>query len=572
MPQRHLAAWPRELPKSLQPPRTSVWANLEISARRYPEKPGFICYGNALTFARLEGEAQKLAGFLQRKCGVAKGDRVLLFAQNSLDFVIAYYAILRADAVVVPINPMNLTRELRHYLADSGAKTAIVAQELWPQAAPLAADGTLAHAIVAAYVNYLEKPGDFRVPDAFKLPRQPIAGPDVTLWSDALAQDLAPSPHTAGPDDLACMPYTSGTTGEPKGCMHTHRSMMHTLVGGCEWFRTLPETVYLAVLPFFHVTGMQGSMNGPIYTGSTVVLLPRWDREAAAELIRRYRVQAWSLIPTMVVDLLASPDAASFDLSSLQRMNGGGAAMPEAIATKLQQDHGIAFVEGYGLTETMAPSHINPPDRPKKQCLGIPIFDTDSRVVDPTTLEELPAGEVGEIVTSGPQVFAGYWGNPQATAEAFFERDGRRWFRTGDLGRVDDEGYFFMVDRLKRMINASGMKVWPAEVESQLYAHPDILEACVIGAKDARRGETPKALVVLKPGRRGEASAERIIEWARSRMAAYKAPTIVEFVDSLPKSATGKIQWRVLQERENARPSDAAPERRGGQPLARRSP
>jgi fatty-acyl-CoA synthase len=333
--------------------------------------------------------------------------------------------------------------------------------------------------------------------------------------------------------------------------MHTHRSMMHTLVGGGEWFRTVPELTYLGVLPYFHVTGMQNSMNGPIYMGSTVVLLPRWDREVAAALIARHKVQAWTLIPTMVVDLLASPNAASFDLSSLQRMSGGGAAMPEAIATRLQQMLGIVFVEGYGLTETMAPTHINPPDRPKKQCLGIPIFDTESRVVDPATLEELPAGEVGEIVASGPQLFRGYWGKPQATADVFFEKDGRRWFRTGDLGRVDEEGYFFIVDRLKRMINASGLKVWPAEVESILYAHPDVQEACVISAKDSRRGETVKALIVPKAARRGDVDAEDVIGWARGKMAAYKVPAIVEFVDSLPKTATGKIQWRLLQEREN---------------------
>ncbi|HEX6634462.1 MAG TPA: long-chain fatty acid--CoA ligase [Usitatibacter sp.] len=553
MTTRHLAAWPRELPRSLTPPQTSVWENLEISARRYPDKPAFVCYGNALTFAEVRREAEKLAGFLQRRCGVAKGDRVLLLAQNSFQFVVAYYAILRADAVVVPLNPMNLTQELRQYAKDCGAATAIVAQELWPHAAPLAAEGTLAHAIVAAYSDYLPVPTDLRMAEAFKLARQPLAAPKVTLWHDAIAENLAPSKHTARPDDLACMPYTSGTTGEPKGCMHTHRSMMHTLVAGGEWFRTVPETVYLAVLPFFHVTGMQGSMNGPIYMGNTVVLLPRWDREVAAELIRRHRVQAWSLIPTMVVDLLASPNAASFDLSSLQRMTGGGAAMPEAVATRLQRTCGVTFVEGYGLTETMAPTHINPPEQPKKQCLGIPIFDTDSIVVDPATLQELAPGEVGEIATSGPQLFLGYWGKPKATAEAFFERHGRRYFRTGDLGRVDDEGYFFIVDRLKRMINASGMKVWPAEVETLLYAHPDIQEACVIAARDARRGETPKAVVVLKPERRGHASAEQIMAWARDRMAAYKAPTIVEFVDTLPKTATGKLQWRALQERENAK-------------------
>jgi len=298
---------------------------------------------------------------------------------------------------------------------------------------------------------------------------------------------------------------------------------------------------------------MQNSMNGPVYMGSTVVMLPRWDREVAGELIKRHRAQAWTLIPTMVVDLLASPNAASFDLSSVRRMTGGGAAMPEAIATRLKELCGISFVEGYGLTETMAPSHINPPDRPKKQCLGIPICDTEAMVVDPDTLQELPAGAVGEIVASGPQNFQGYWGKPKATADAFFERGGKKFFRTGDLGRVDEDGYFFLVDRLKRMINAAGLKVWPAEVETLLYGHPDIQEACVVGVKDERRGEAVKAFVVLKPARRGQVSAEDVIAWARTKMAAYKVPNIVAFEESLPKSATGKILWRALQERE-ARP------------------
>jgi fatty-acyl-CoA synthase len=198
----------------------------------------------------------------------------------------------------------------------------------------------------------------------------------------------------------------------------------------------------------------------------------------------------------------------------------------------------------------MAPTHINPPDRPKKQCLGIPIVDTVSMVVDPTTLQELAVGEVGEIVASGPQIFQGYWGKPKATADAFFERGGKKFFRTGDLGRVDEEGYFFLVDRLKRMINAAGLKVWPAEVEAMLYGHPDIQEACVVGVKDARRGEAVKAFVVLKPARRGQVSADDVIAWARTKMAAYKVPNIVAFEESLPKSATGKILWRALQERE----------------------
>ncbi|HUL56545.1 MAG TPA: long-chain fatty acid--CoA ligase [Usitatibacter sp.] len=544
------AVWPQYVPRHLTLPQTSIWYNLEVSSKRQASKPAFICYGNAITYAELKLEVDKLAGFLEKRCGVAKGDRVLLYAQNSIQFVIAYYAILRANAVVVPVNPMNLTAELRRIVADCGAKVAVAAQELWPQAAPLAEDGTFEHSIVAAYVDYLPRPTDLNVPDAFKLPRQPIRGRGVTLWSDAMDANLMPGEHTVGPDDLCCMPYTSGTTGEPKGCMHTHRSVMHTCVASMEWFRSLPEVTYLAVLPYFHVTGMQNAMNSPIYMGGTVVMLPRWDREAAGVLISRYRIQAWTLIPTMVVDLLASPNAASFDLSSIQRMSGGGAAMPEAVATKLQEICGITFVEGYGLSETMAPTHVNPPDRAKKQCLGIPICDTESIVIDPFTLEELPDGQVGEIAVSGPQVFLGYWGKPQATEDAFFERAGRKWFRTGDLGRRDEEGYYFLVDRLKRMINASGLKVWPAEVESTLYGHPDIQEACVVAAKDPRRGETVKAYVVLKAARRGQVSAEEIIAWSRTKMAAYKAPTVVSFEESLPKSATGKIQWRMLQERE----------------------
>ncbi len=325
-----------------------------------------------------------------------------------------------------------------------------------------------------------------KVPDFVKAPRQSFADAGVTPWCDMLAANAHPGPIEVGPDDLCVMPYTSGTTGHPKGCMHTHRTVMHTLMAGYQWFGIQQDAVYLAVLPFFHVTGMQGSMSGPLQSGATVVLLPRWDREAAAQCIARYGVTSWTAIPTMIIDFLMNPNLGNYDLSSITRMSGGGAAMPEAIAQKLL-DMGITYVEGYGLSETIAPSHINPPDRAKKQCLGIPIFDVESMVVDPNDFKELPSGEVGEILTRGPQVFKGYWNNPEATRNAFVELDGKHWFRTGDLAYVDEDGYFFMVDRLKRMINASGFKVWPAEVEALMYQHPAIQEACVIGEGPASR-------------------------------------------------------------------------------------
>jgi fatty-acyl-CoA synthase len=325
-----------------------------------------------------------------------------------------------------------------------------------------------------------------------------------------------------------------------------------------QWFNTHQDSTTLSVLPFFHVTGMQGSMSGPLYHGSTMVILPRWDREVVAQCIARYRIATLQLISTMVVDLLANPKIEEYDLSSLRGIRGGGAAMPQAVAQKLNDLLGVPYVEGYGMSETIAATHINPPDRPKKQCLGIPIYDVDARVVDSTDFHELAPGEVGEIIINAPNVMQGYWNNRQATKEVFVEIDGKRFLRTGDLAMTDEDGYFFMVDRLKRMINASGFKVWPAEVEALLYQHPAIQEACVIAARDAKRGETVKAVIVLRETYRDKVSAQVIMDWAHANMAAYKIPRIVQFVDTLPKSSTGKLQWRELQEREKSQSDDQA--------------
>jgi fatty-acyl-CoA synthase len=548
---RHLQFWP-SVPRHLTAPETSVWWNLEISATRFPDKASINFYDSVLTFSAFRRDAERLAGYLQRACGVRRGDRVALYLQNSPQFAIAYYAILRADAMVVPINPMNLTREVGHMVTDSGATVLFVAQDQLSRIEPLIGHG-LSRVIVACYSDYLTTPTDLDIPAWVQAPRQPVSAPGVTPWSDAMAAGAAPGPHLATPDDLCVMPYTSGTTGYPKGCVHRHRSVMFTAVAASQWGRTFQDECALAVTPFFHVTGMQGGLNAPIYAGATTVLLPRWDRGVAAALIKRHRVTTTTMVPTMVVDLLSSPEIAGCDLSSLRRIGGGGSAMPEAIAQKLQDLCGLSYIEGYGLTETMAPSHVNPPDRPKKQCLGIPYFNTESRVVHPDTLVELPPGETGEIITCGPQVFEGYWNNPEANAACFVELDGKRFFRTGDLGRTDEDGYFFLVDRLKRMINVAGFKVWPAEVEAMLYAHPAIQEAVIIASEDARRGQAVKAVVVLKPAARGTIDEAQLLRWARDNMAAYKVPSSVDFEDALPKSATGKIQWRALQDRQRER-------------------
>lgn len=564
MSNRHFAHWPRLLPRHITVPATHLYRNIEVSALRYPDKAALVFYDTRISYAQLQDETERLAGYLQQVCGVQKGDRVLLYMQNSPQFVIGYYAILRADAVVVPVNPMNLTDELRHYVSDAGARVILAPQDLYPQVRPLLQEGLAAtdanapglrHAVVGAYSDYLRTPTELNVPPFVREARQALSEPGVVLWSAALAAQHRPGPLCAGPDDLAVMPYTSGTTGHPKGCMHTHRSVMYNTVAGPQWMATPQDTVQLVVLPMFHVTAMQGGMNGSLYVGATIVLLPRWDRDVAAQLVQRYQVTGTQMIVTMVVDLLSNPRLGEYDLSSIRRLSGGGAAMPEAVAMQLQKLCKLDYLEGYGMSETIAPTHINPPDRPRKQCLGIPIFDVDARVVNPDTLQELPPGEAGEIIVHGPQVMQGYWNQPEATKAAFVTIDGKRFLRTGDLARTDEDGYFFMVDRLKRMINASGFKVWPAEVEALMYAHPAIQEVCVIGASDPRRGETVKAVVVLRAAYRGQVSEQDIVDWSHAHMAAYKSPRMVSFVDSLPKSGAGKVLWRELQAQEAARAS-----------------
>jgi fatty-acyl-CoA synthase len=556
----HFAVWPKRLPRSLVIPETSLWFNVEVAARRFPERAAYVFFGRSLSFRQLHEQAEAIAGWLQKE-GVGAGDRVAVFMQNCPQFAIALYGALRANAVVVPVNPMNRSEELKHYITDPQTCIVVCTADLAPVVAAAQAElpeGSRARRVLVTRYSDAMPEGAIADIDAPPpameawLRSDPELPAGYVRWSDAIGAQLVPGPHTAQADDLALLPYTSGTTGLPKGCMHTHRTLMANTVAG-QWGYGSAESVALGVVPMFHITGMLYSVLGSVAAGSTVHLMPRWDRELAGRLISKRGISHWVCIPTMIIDLFASPNYKSFDLSGLRLLSGGGAAMPHAVAQRLLDEFGLTFTEGYGLTETAAPSHSNPPERAKLQCLGIPYFSVDSRVVDPLTLEELPPGEVGEIITRGPMVFKGYWKHPEATADAFVEFDGRQFFRTGDLGRMDEEGYFFMTDRLKRMINASGFKVWPAEVEMLLYKHPAVQEACIIAAKDAYRGETVKAVVVLRATAQGT-TGEDITTWAREHMAAYKVPKIVEFVDALPKSGSGKVMWRLLQDREAAAP------------------
>ncbi len=549
---RYYPYWPHRLSQTLPVPVTSVYENLAVSARRYPEKVAIHYYGGSLTYAQFNDEVEKIAGYLQN-VGVVKGDRVLLFMQNAPQFMISFYGILRANAVVVPINPMNITEELAFYVQDCGIEVAIVGQELFDRVHPLQDRGLLKHMIVAAYSDYISGDFPFDMPEEVRAPRQEIKGVNVTLWSEALKLNLQPGPHMVSGEDMAVLPYTSGTTGKPKGCVHTHATVNANTVGAVYWSTYNTGSVVLTVLPLFHVTGLQHSMNAPIFAGSTMVLMTRWNRDVAGELIQKYGVTHWVNIATMVVDFVSNPNLSRYKLETLASVGGGGAPLPEAVGEKLFQLTGVRYAEGYGLSETISQTHFNPPDRPKLQCLGIPSFDVDARVLDGESSRELGPNEQGELVVNGPQVLKGYWNRPEENAAAFTEIDGKRFFRTGDIVKYDEEGYFFIVDRVKRMINAAGFKVWPTEIESILYKHPAVQQACVIGIPDERRGETVKAYVILQAGQQGKVSAEDIINWSKEQMAAYKYPRLVQFVDKLPVSASGKILWRILQEEEAAK-------------------
>ncbi|MDN4523079.1 long-chain fatty acid--CoA ligase [Fictibacillus fluitans] len=547
----HYPYWPKRVSKTLTVPETTLYDNLQVSARRYPKKTALSFYGARLSYEELLQQVDWIAGWLQEEMNVRQGDRVMLFMQNSPQYIIACYAIMRAGGTVVPLNPMNTAHELEFYIKDCEISAGIVSQELYPQISPLLEGTSLQHILIGAYSEYLssERTAHY-VPASVRESRKPVNRDDHHGWQEALEREIAPSVYKGRADDIVCLPYTSGTTGLPKGCVHTNRTIQANVIGAVNWMNTMSDSVHLATLPLFHVTGMLHSMHAPIFAGSQIAVLTRWDRNAAAETIQSQKVTHWINISTMVIDFLSNPDIKDYDFSSLASVAGGGAALPKAVGEKLYKLLGVNFVEGYGLSETISHTHFNPPDRPKLQCLGIPSFDVDARIVDPATLRELKAGEIGEIVVAGPQVFLEYYNRPEESKQAFFEKDGKRFFRTGDIGRYDEEGYYFMVDRVKRMINASGFKVWPTEVESLLYNHPAVHQACVVGIPDPKRGETVKAFIILNEEHKNKITEQDIIDWSKEQMAAYKYPRILEFRETLPTTASGKILWRKLQEEE----------------------
>jgi long-chain acyl-CoA synthetase len=500
---------------------------LETSARRNPAKVAVILDSIQLRYAELLGAVNKIANGLRQQ-GVRPGDKVAIMLPNTPHFVACYYAILKLGAVVVPLNVLFKQHEVHYHLDDSDA-VALIAWEgfLGEAAAGFRLAGNCERLLVA------------------QAPGSTAELPEDALPLTALMADTAPTfdMHPTKPDDTAVILYTSGTTGRPKGAELTHFNMFfNAYIGAEKVLQAQPDEIALCVLPLFHSFGQTCVMNALLYAGGTITMLPRFEPLKALEVMQRDRVTLFEGVPTMYFMLLNHPEADKFDLSSLRRCSSGGSAMPVEVMQAFNQKYSVTILEGYGLSETSPVASFNHLDRPAKPgSIGTPIWGVEMRCVD-SEGREVPNGELGEIQIRGHNVMKGYYKRPDATAEAISPEG---WFSTGDVAYRDDDGFFFIKDRVKDMVIRGGFNVYPREIEEVLYAHPAIAEAAVIGVPDQVQGEEIRAVVALKPGQ--QADEEEIIAYCKERLAAYKYPRSVEFRSALPKTATGKILKRELR-------------------------
>ena len=548
----HYDQW---VPTRLEYPDIPLHHFLSASAHKYPDRDAIIFYGKRLTYRTLDEAATRFAAALADR-GLAKGDRVSLFLPNCPQMVIAYYGTLRAGGLAVSTSPLYSTRELTHQLNDSGAETIVVLSKLYPLVREVASQTGLKRIIVTNIKEYF--PPLLRL--LFTLLKEKRQGhrpaverrPGTEWFSEMLTSAPAKSPATTvGPDDPALLQYTGGTTGLSKGAMLTHRNLVANTMQAGAWLVKKSDGVeiFLGAIPFFHIYGMTVVMNLCISLGHTMVLLPQFKVQEVLETIAKYRPTLFPGVPTMYVAINNYPEVGRYDLRSIKACLSGAAPLPVEVQTRFETLTGARLVEGYGLTEASPVTHANPLFGARRVgTIGLPLPDTDARIVDLESGEHtVPPREIGEVAVKGPQVMAGYWNQPSETAMVL--RDG--WLYTGDIGYMDEQGYFTIVDRKKEMIITSGFNVYPREVEEPLYEHPKVKEAVAVGLPDPYRGETVKIYVVLKAGE--HATEQEIIDFCKQRMAKHKVPTLVEFRLELPKTLIGKVLRRALREEEMAK-------------------
>ncbi len=529
-------------PAHINYPRRPLHEILRITAAEVPDRPATSFLGRQLTFNELSEQADKFATALSG-LGIKQGDRVGIMLPNCPQYVVGTFAVLRLGAVVVNVNPIYTQREVLVVAKDSGMRALLTLDALAPTTLGVRDQTAIETIIITSLGEY----------SAAATPTAGVAG--TVLMSDLLA-DVAepdlPRVEINADEDVAVLQYTGGTTGVPKGAMLTHRNIFANVVQTDIWanrFTKRGEDCYLLVIPFFHIYGFTVGMMIGVWRGVQQVLIPKYDVQVVLKAIRDFRPTFFPAVPTIYISLLNHPNAREYGLDKVRNFNSGSAPLPVEVIDQFERITGGTLDEGYGLSEASPVTHSTPSlGRRKPGSIGLPLSDTEMKIVDlETRLLEVPIGEEGELCIAGPQVMKGYWNRPDETAIALrTDDDGKIWLHTGDVARMDEDGYTYIVQRKKDLIIVSGFNVYPSEVEGVLFTHPAVMEAAVVGQPDSYRGERVKAFVVLKSG--VTATCEELIAHCETGLAEFKVPTEIEFRESLPKSAVGQVLHRVLRE------------------------
>jgi long-chain acyl-CoA synthetase len=545
------------VPPSVEFRARPVFQLFDEAASQWPDRDALVFYGRGITYRELSDAIDRLSCALAA-LGVRKGDRVAIYLVNSPQFVIAYFAALKCGAAVTSISPLYTSHEVRYQLEDSGARVVFCQDLLYEKVAKC---GAPLDAVVVTSI------GEYLSPLKRLLGKTALARlfPDLNLgaarippaanlhWLQDLLKKYPPrAPQVSiDPDaDLAALPYTGGTTGHPKGVMLTHANMVAAQALAKATFPTFVsgKEVVVAFLPFFHIYGQVVIMLNGLAQGHLLVLFTCPDTEAILSAMERYQATVFFGVPTLFEYLKDHKDTDKVNWRRLKLVLCGADTLHESTTKGWARRTGSSITEGYGLSETCAMSHVNPLQRPKVGSFGCPIPNVMAAVIDPETFAFVPSGQTGELVLSGPNVMSGYWRRPEETARAFLERDGRRWLRTGDIVRMDEEGYFHFFDRCKDLIKCKGYSVFAKDVEEVLYAHPQVKAAGVIGVPDPALGHRIKAIVVLQADARGKVNEEEIKSYCRERLAEYKVPQVIEFRGELPRTDVGKVSRRELRD------------------------
>jgi len=535
-----------QVPPHLAYPRIPLYRILDETAAKHPTSPCTNFFGKKLTYHQIKQLSDRFAASI-RRMGIQKGDRVVLLLPNSPQFIVAYYALLKAGAVIVPLNPLSAERELEFYLTDSEAEVAITIPLFLSKVASLVGKTPLKHIVYSRLSDFLPFP--LSLVQGFRERRlvRGVRGAALVDFKELLKQETGPdwSPEPIQPEEMAVLIYSGGTTGIAKGIMLSHFNFVANAHQIIAWGNLTNEQGLLAVLPLFHGFGMSVTMNSAILAGGEITLVPRFNAKQVAKTIQKRKPSFFIGVPTMFVQLSNLPDIHRYDFSSLRGIFVGAAPLTKAIKDDFEKKTGGRMIEGYGLTEAVTAIMANPyKGTHKLASIGIPFSDVDMKIVSLGDGHTLPPGELGEIALRSPTVMLGYYKNPEETQKTIV--DG--WLHTGDIGYLDEDGYFYITDRKKELIIVGGFNVFPREIDELIYQHPKVKEGITVGVPDPRKGERIKVYVVLKAGE--TATQEEFIAYFKERLTPYKVPSEVEFRTELPKSMIGKILRRALREEE----------------------